>query len=496
MNARRDLLLLAVLLAARPAAAAVVAASGYAAHAIPTADTVAGGVVRRGPAVLVGQGAFGAGGERIVRLDGGGATTVATGFNSLGGFDLDAAGTLYVADNGGEQTGAATGDTLFTIPDALTRADAVSAAGQEVLPEGTIPFAMDVLVAPDGSVLFSDAAGPGAGRVVRVRKGVAADLIGGLNIQGIALGARGALLVSALDDTYTVGTILRYTLRGAPRGTFASGLSGAFDHVLDTDGDVLVSGSGKVVALAPDGSALPDRASGFAFSTAMFFGRARDELLVLDSGVSAIDAVCRDRDGDGVCDVDDDCPTLADAAQADSDIDGVGDACACAGGPIEKARVTIGNLVTPPGDDTVAIKGSMIVPTSPAVDPVTTGMRILVRDGSGTVLNATIPGGAFDVLHQAGWKVAKNGAFTYQSALGLLGIRKVTLKPSSKTPGRLAFAVTGKEGSYPADPAHLPLSAFVALASDAGQCGVATFPGPAPEPHCAYDATRGKVKCG
>src|SRR5947208_6464312 len=306
MNARRGLVLLAVLVAARPAAAAVVAASGYAAHAIPTADTVAGGVVRRGPAVLVGQGAFGAGGERVVRLDGGGATTVATGFNSLGGFDLDAAGTLYVADNGGDQTGAATGDTLFAIPDALTRTAAVSAVGQEVLPEGTIPFAMDVLVGPDGSVLVTDAAGPGAGRVVRVRKGAAANLIGGLNIQGIALGARGALLVSALDDTYTVGTILRYTLRGAPRGTFASGLSGAFDHVLDTDGDVLVSGSGKVVALAPDGSALPDRASGFAFSTAMFFDRARDELLVLDSGVSAIAAVCRDRDGDGVCDVDDD----------------------------------------------------------------------------------------------------------------------------------------------------------------------------------------------
>ena len=323
MNARRDLLLLAVLLTARPAAGAVVAATGYAAHAIPTADPVAGGIVRRGRAVLVGQGTFGVGGERIVRLDGS-ATTVATGFNSLGGFDLDAAGTLYVADNGGDQTGATTGDTLFAIPDALTRTSAVSAVGQEVLPKETIPFAMDVLVMPDGSVLVTDAAGPGVGRVVRVRKGAAADLVNGLNIQGIALGAKGVLLVSALDDTYTVGTILRYTPRGAPRGTFASGLSGAFDHVLDTDGDVLVSGSGKVVALAPDGSALPDRASGFAFSTAMFFDRARDELLVLDSGATAIDAVCRDRDGDGVCDVDDDCPTVADAAQADGDMDGVG----------------------------------------------------------------------------------------------------------------------------------------------------------------------------
>ena len=123
-------------------------------------------------------------------------------------------------------------------------------------------------------------------------------------------------------------------------------------------------------------------------------------------------------------------------------------------------------------------------------------MRILVRDGSGTVLNATIPGGAFDELHQAGWKVSKRGTFTYQSALGLLGIRSVTVKPSSKTPGRVTFAVAGKAGSYTADPAHLPLRAFVVLASGAGQCGLATFPGPAPAPQCAYDATRGKVKCG
>jgi hypothetical protein len=140
--------------------AGIVAAPGYAVHTIATPGTVQGGVVWRGAAILVGQGAFGVGSESIIRLDGT-ATTVATGFNSLGGFDIDASGTLYVVDNGGAQAGAATGDTLFTIPEALTRLDAVTAVGHEVVPKGTIPFAQDVLLTPDGAVLVSAAVGPG-----------------------------------------------------------------------------------------------------------------------------------------------------------------------------------------------------------------------------------------------------------------------------------------------------------------------------------------------
>src|SRR5262249_21838159 len=105
--------------------AAIVAATGYAAHLIPTPGPGQGGVVRRNGAILVGQGSFGANGETVIRLDGGGPTTIATGFNSLGGFDLDATGTLFVADNGGELGGATTGDTLFSIPNALTRTSPV-----------------------------------------------------------------------------------------------------------------------------------------------------------------------------------------------------------------------------------------------------------------------------------------------------------------------------------------------------------------------------------
>src|SRR6184192_3773547 len=92
--------LVALLLVTPAARAAVVAAPGYAVRAITTPDTVEGGVVREGDAILVGQGpGFTAGAQSIVRLDAGGSTTIATGFNSLGGFDLAPDGTLYVVDN-------------------------------------------------------------------------------------------------------------------------------------------------------------------------------------------------------------------------------------------------------------------------------------------------------------------------------------------------------------------------------------------------------------
>src|SRR3989440_337163 len=119
--------LVALLLVTPAARAAVVAAPGYAVHTIATPDTVEGGVVRRGDAILVGQGpSFTAGAQSIVRLDAGGPATIATGFNSLGGFDLAPDGTLYVVDNcftgdGGGITLAA--DGTLRIVDAVLNPD-------------------------------------------------------------------------------------------------------------------------------------------------------------------------------------------------------------------------------------------------------------------------------------------------------------------------------------------------------------------------------------
>jgi hypothetical protein len=457
------------------AKAAVTVAAGWAVHSIPTAGTVQGGVIRRGAAILVGQGTFGAGLQQVIRLDGGGATTIATGFNSLGGFALDAAGTLYVTDNGGNLTGAATGDTVYAIPDALTRTTALPALGAEVVAAGSIPFAQDVDI--DGSdLLVSDAVGPGAGRVVRVSGGSVQNLITSLDYTaGLAVdGTR--LLVGNLDGSF-VGSLSAYTLAGVFVAPVATGLSGIYDEALDSVGNILITGgfaadsTSSLIAVAPGGG-VSERARGFAFSTELFHDAARDETLVLDAGASAISAICRDTNGNGTCDADE----------------------GCTGGvTLVKPKLKLTKLNTPIGDDGLAFSAQMTVPTSPAIDPVTKGARVAVVDANGTVANVTIPPGPVDPDTKIGWKANKAAtAWKYSNKAGLAGITAVSVTTKPKTPGLVTFTVTGKKGAFATTPAALPLRATLTL-DPAGQCGQVDFTGPTPA--CAFNKKLSTVTC-
>jgi hypothetical protein len=467
----------AVLTAAIPAGAAVTAAPGWTAYVIPTPAAVQGAVVRSGDAVIVGQGAFGAGLQSIVRLDAGVPTTIATGFNSLGGFALDGAGTLYVVDNGGNLMGALTGDTVFAIPNALTRTIALPAVGAEVVPAGSIPSAQDVAI--DGAdLIVSDAVGPGAGRIVRVSGGVVSNLITGLDYTaGVYIDGGTRLLVGNSDSSF-VGAIREHTLAGAPVGPIATGLSGTYAHVVDVDDNVLNTGgfrpdfsSSNLIAIAPGGG-ITERAWGFTFSTELFHDIARDETLVIDVAVSQIEAICRDADANAVCDADQ----------------------ACVGGvAVTKPRLTITKVAAPGGDDSLKLTGEMIVPTSPALDPVTKGARVLVEDANGAVADVAIPAGAYDPVAKSGWKANAAGtSFTFTSKVGVSGIVKVTVKSIPSTPGRVKFGVTGKKGTFTTTSAELPLVATFVLDADA-QCGTADFSGPAPV--CTFNATQTTVKC-
>jgi len=446
---------------AQSAWAVPTAAPGFAVRRIPTPDVVQGGVARRGNAILVGQGAFGPGAQSVVRLDGGAATTIATGFGGLGGVDLAADGTLYVVDNcfTGDFgcAGATTGDTVYAIPDALTRTTPIAAADAEVLPAGSIPFAFDVL-ATGGVLLVTDAVGPGAGRVVEIHGGATTDIVTLLGFAaGIALD--GSTLVVGDVDQFFTGSVARYGLDGSPLGPIAGGLSGAFGIDVDVAGDVLVTGgftgdfSSSTLA-AVSGGVASDRATGFGFTGGLGYDAARDVALVLDFGVTEIAAVCRDADADGLCDADCAAPTT-----------------------LASGKVTIANLLTPPGDDKLAMKATLTVDAGAGVDPVASGLTVLADAGGAVVLDVVVPGGAFDTDTGVGWKANHAlTAWTYKNPGGLAGITAVKVKRATAAPETVKITIRGKKrGSFQtAVGVSAPLDVAVAL--DAATCGAAELP--------------------
>ncbi|TMA38081.1 MAG: hypothetical protein E6J75_18700 [Deltaproteobacteria bacterium] len=211
---------------------------------------------------------------------------------------------------------------------------------------------------------------------------------------------------------------------------------------------------------------------------------------------------CPDADGDGVCDASDNCPADPNPDQRDADGDGLGDACdPCTNGvALTKAKVTVTALATPPGDDRARFRGRLALPFpfSPSLDPGTKGVRILLDDSTGArVLDATIPGGAYDYATQTGWKVNPSRTkWLYANGLGgIQGLVRLVVKASASVPGQVDFIALGRNGAYPVPRSNIPVTALFTLDASAGQCGAATFPGPPPAPSCRFSSTGNALSC-
>jgi hypothetical protein len=189
-----------------------------------------------------------------------------------------------------------------------------------------------------------------------------------------------------------------------------------------------------------------------------------------------------DGDGDGVCDARDTCPAVPNPVPADDDGDGLDDACDPCVGPtaVTRARLVLKNVDATPGDDGLVFKGSLALPlpVTPALDPAARGMRLQLRDAVGTTaFDLTIPPDGYDAAARTGWRTARSGAaWTWKSALGSGGVRKIAVRADPSRPGVVAVKVAGRYGTY--GPGALPPTVTV-IFDPAGQCGDAVFTPPA-----------------
>ena len=147
-------------------------------------------------------------------------------------------------------------------------------------------------------------------------------------------------------------------------------------------------------------------------------------------------------------------------------------------------------------------KGQALFPPVPALDPVASGVRLLVADALGTsVLDATMGPGAYDAVTKIGWKV--NGSatsWTYKNpGTHAQGITVAGVKTVASTPGLVKVKAKGRDSSYPVVLSNLPLTATMVLdppTAETGLCIAASFPAVPPAmPSCVANADGSRVKC-
>jgi uncharacterized delta-60 repeat protein len=273
----------------------------------------------------------------------------------------------------------------------------------------------------------------------------------------------------------------------SPEGTTCRAVAGACDVAETCDGAVKSCPADVVVPAGTSCRAAADACDA-------------EETCDGTSGTCPLDVGLPDGDLDGVCDVEDVCPTVSDPAQTDGDEDGLGDACdPCTGGPaVTKPKIEIAGYATPPGDDTFRFRGILILPGAPEIAPEANGVRVRIEDASGhDVLDVTVPPGAFQA-GVGGWEVnARRTLFKFRSPTPVAGwVNKVKMTRRLSQPGRYEFKVTGNAAAFAGTPPTMPLKGILGIDppnAASGICGEATFPGP--EPICAFDLSLGVLDC-
>lgn len=159
----------------------------------------------------------------------------------------------------------------------------------------------------------------------------------------------------------------------------------------------------------------------------------------------------------------------------------VGPFCGGTGGTLSRARLRFGRVDDVDGNDALTVRASATFGAPVTLRPDTTGVRVLIEDADGgTVLETTVPSGAWDPESRSGWRAKADGsAWRYDSpaVAGRLHVRKATVR-LGREPARVDVSVATSRGQFTRGAEPLPWSLSVVVDGAAGECATTAFTAP------------------
>lgn len=358
---------------------------------------------------------------------------------------------------------------------------------------GIDAYATGVAVLPDDRIVLASVDPNGASRVYRLLANGGDDptfsggaVVAPLAVQSLDAMIDGRVVLCGGSSQFSVA---RLQYDGTPDPSFGSGgvVTTSFGDTTSAARDCLLQPDGNIVAVGTSGEYESSRLVLARYLAAPATPRCGDGVRTLgeqcdDGNTSAGDCCAADctleaagticRASGGACDTAETCTGAsavcpADLGDSDADGDGVCDADdLCVGGPpIADLRLRARNYATPAGDDALRLHGRIGFASSVALDPATSGVRLMLRDAAGVSLDVTVPGGS-------GWTTRRRGGRTMWSfrSSAPVGGAVTRLRVRREVTGRLDVVVSGTGGSFALDPVQTPATLSIGF-PDASACG-------------------------